>query len=58
MLGYMDITCDVKLNSANKYHMLYDQLIGNWPHRAIISAKELQLPDNSGLSDRLIDYVL
>ena len=26
---YMDITCDVRLSSANKCHMLYDQPTGN-----------------------------
>ena len=46
MLGYTNITCDVKLSSANKCHMFYD------------STKELQLPDDSGLTGRLIDPVL
>ena len=55
MLGYMDITCNVKLSSANKCHMLYDWMIGNQAHRTIISAKELQLQDDSGQTGRLID---
>ena len=43
---------------ANKCHMLYDWVICNLLHRAIISAKELQFPDDSGLTSRLIDSIL
>ena len=55
MMGYVEFSCNVKLSSANKCHMLNDWLISNQPHRAIISAKELQLPDNSGPTSRLKD---
>ena len=54
MLVYTDTTCNIRLSSANKCHMQYNQLIGNCLHRGIISATELQLLDDSGLTHRLI----